>query len=49
MFGGVVNAKLLISPSTKCLPVAPSAPRLRYSTQNAFLEFFMCVFEEIFN
>lgn len=40
---GVVNVQLLMSISTKCLPVAPLAPKLKYSTQNAFLEFFMCL------
>lgn len=48
-FGGVVNAQLLMGPSSKCLPVAPSSSKLRYLTQNVFSEFFMCVFAEILN
>lgn len=47
--GDAVNVQLLMSPSTKCLPLAPSAPKLKYSIQNAFIEFFMCVFAEILN
>lgn len=47
--GDVVNVQLLMSPSTKCLPVAPSASKLKYSIQNAFIGFFMCVLAEILN
>lgn len=47
--GDMVNVQLLMSPSTKCLPVAPSVPKLKYSIQNAFIEFFMSVLAEILN